>query len=191
MKTIAINNGWLYWDEHFLPLSLAEELFDCYRKEFNWQNGEIMLFGKKHQIPRMQVYFGDEGKYYRYSGKTLPIEKWHPSLYKLKENIEEKLSIKFNACLANLYRNGMDSNGWHADNEKELGENPIVASLSLGETRKFQLKHITTNERLNFQLTNGSLLVMGGELQHYWKHQVPKQKLIRNERINLTFRNII
>ena len=90
-----------------------------------------------------------------------------------------------------MYRNGQDSNGWHADDEKELGQNPIIASLSFGATRRFDLKHKLTNERISFELNSGSLLVMGGEMQHFWKHQIPKQKKIDEPRINLTFRKII
>jgi alkylated DNA repair dioxygenase AlkB len=90
-----------------------------------------------------------------------------------------------------LYRTGKDSNGWHADNEKELGEAPVIYSLSFGQTRKFQLKHLKTGERINLELNSGSLLIMGGEIQHYWKHQVPKQLKIAKDRVNLTFRYII
>jgi len=93
--------------------------------------------------------------------------------------------------LANYYRDGNDSNGWHADNEKELGIDPVIASISLGVERRFDLKHNLTKEKISFHLSNGSLLIMGGSLQHNWKHTLAKAKKIEEGRINLTFRKIV
>ncbi len=109
----------------------------------------------------------------------------------LVEKLELSVSAKFNAVLFNLYRNGNDSNGWHSDNEKSLGKNPIIASLSLGETRRFDLKHNLNNSKISFNLKTGSLFVMGGEMQHFWKHQLPKMSKINAPRINLTFRKMV
>jgi alkylated DNA repair dioxygenase AlkB len=108
----------------------------------------------------------------------------------IKRKIEPLVSINFNSVLLNLYRDGNDSISWHSDTEKELGKNPIIASVNFGETRTFQLKHMNTGERIDLQLEHGSLLIMGGAMQHYWQHQVPKTKKIIDKRINLTFRVI-
>jgi alkylated DNA repair dioxygenase AlkB len=108
----------------------------------------------------------------------------------IKKKIEPKAGVLFNSVLLNRYRNGSDSISWHTDAEKELGNNPVIASVNFGEERTFQLKHKITNERINIALKHGSLLIMKGELQHFWKHQIPKTKKKINERINLTFRLI-
>ena len=114
-----------------------------------------------------------------------------PTLFDIKSKIEKRLNSQFTSCLLNLYRNGQDSNGWHADNEKELGLNPVIASLSLGAERVFHMKHRNDKkEKLKINLTNGSLLVMRGKTQHHWLHQIPKTRKKVEERINLTFRII-
>ena len=159
--------------------------------ELNWKSGEIKLFGKVYPIPRKQVYFSDNGLSYSYSGKELIIDAWDENVLNMKRRLQALLNVEFNACLSNLYRNGQDSNGWHSDNEKELGTNPIIASVSFGATRRFDLKHQSNKQKLSFQLTSGSLLVMGGEMQHFWKHQIPKQKNINDPRVNLTFRQVL
>lgn len=112
-------------------------------------------------------------------------------MLQLKLRLEQEFDIQFNSVLANLYRDGKDSNGWHADNEKELGKNPIIASLSFGSERRFDLKHQLTKKKISFDLKNGALLIMGGEMQHFWKHQIAKSSKISEQRINLTFRRII
>lgn len=190
-QKINISNGWLVWDPDFLTSDESDSLMEYFLNNLNWQGGEIKLFGKKHEIPRRQVMFADDGFHYSYSGKQLKINPWDLKVYSIKKRIEDEFGVEFNACLANLYRDGQDSNGWHADNEKELGENPIIASVSFGITRKFQLKHITSNERKTIELSHGSLLIMGGEMQHHWKHQVPKTKKVNQARVNLTFRKIV
>lgn len=191
MIKTAITDGWYIWEpDYFLP-EQSDAYFGSFLAQLPWRGGEVQLFGKTFQIPRKQVYFADEGKAYSYSGKSLHLEPWNNEVNEIKEKLNQNLGHHFNACLANLYRDGNDSNGWHSDDEKELGINPIIASLSFGTTRAFQLKHKTTDERLNFELTHGSLLVMGGEMQHHWKHQLPKRKGVHEPRVNLTFRKII
>ena len=114
-----------------------------------------------------------------------------PTLFEIKSKIEKQINLNFTSCLLNLYRDGNDSNGWHADNEKELGLNPTIASLSFGAERIFQMKHRNSKkEKVKINLTNGSLLVMKGRTQHHWLHQIPKTKKEVGERINLTFRII-
>lgn len=190
-KKAILENGWIYFDPHYFPVEVANELMHYFRSELAWETGSIQLFGKEYQIPRNQVYFADYGKSYGYSGKSMRISKWNEKVMSIRSKLVEEFRFPVNACLANLYRTGKDSNGWHADNEKELGEAPVIYSLSFGQTRKFQLKHLKTGERINLELNSGSLLIMGGEMQHYWKHQVPKQLKIAKDRVNLTFRYII
>lgn len=185
-----IENGWYIWVPDFLNGPYAHKLYNDLLNNYNWQGGTIKLFGKVYEIPRKQLYFADDGKSYGYSGHKLAISPWTEELSLLKQKVSEVGGHHFNVCLANLYRDGNDSNGWHADNEKELGKNPVIASISLGVTRRFDLKHIKTNERFSFKLNHGSLLIMGGEMQHYWKHQVPKERKIKDSRVNLTFRYI-
>jgi alkylated DNA repair dioxygenase AlkB len=116
---------------------------------------------------------------------------WLPELLEIKSKIELAAKTTFNSVLLNLYRNGNDSISWHTDAERELGINPIIGSVNFGETRKFQLRHRESKEKIEIDLQNGSALVMQGELQHHWQHQVPKTNKIIKERINLTFRNIV
>lgn len=191
MKRIEVNNGWYIFIENFYDSPRSEVLHSYLLKELPWKSGEIKLFGKVYPIPRKEVYFSDNELSYSYSGKELIIDVWDKNVLGIKSGVEALLNVKFNACLANLYCNGQDSNGWHADNEKELGRNPIIASVSFGATRRFDLKHQSTKEKLSFQLASGSLLVMGGEMQHFWKHQIPKQKNINDPRVNLTFRQVL
>jgi alkylated DNA repair dioxygenase AlkB len=188
MTTLAVQNGTLLFNEAFLSQEEANLLFKHFEATFPFHQGTITLFGKTQAIPRLEAFFATENKTYSYSGKTLQTHPFTTELLTLKSKIEAISQEKFNCVLVNLYRNGQDSNGWHADNEPELGKNPVIASLSLGATRRFDLRHNLTNEKLSFDLTNGSLLLMKGEMQHFWKHQIAKTKKVDAARINLTFR---
>jgi alkylated DNA repair dioxygenase AlkB len=159
--------------------------------DLNWETGFIKIFGKTHQIPRLQAWYADNEIEYTYSGKKLQRHNWNNLLLEIKEKIENITSFKFNSVLANLYRDGNDSMGLHSDDEKELGKKPVIASLSLGESREIYFKH--KNKKLNLIIpqTSGQLLVMHGKTQEYWKHEIKKTKKIKKPRINLTFRNII
>ena len=159
--------------------------------DLNWETGFIKIFGKTHQIPRLQAWYADNKIEYTYSGKKLQRHNWNNLLLEIKEKIENITSFKFNSVLANLYRDGNDSMGLHSDDEKELGKNPVIASLSLGETREIYFKH--KNKKLNLVIpqASGQLLLMHGKTQQYWKHEIKKTKKIKKPRINLTFRNII
>lgn len=190
MTKLTIQNGTLLFDETFLSQEDANLLFKHFEKTLPFHQGTINLFGKTHAIPRLEAFFATENKTYSYSGKTLETHPFTSELLSLKLKIEEFSHEYFNCVLVNLYRNGQDSNGWHADNEPELGKNPVIASLSLGVTRRFDLRHNHTKEKLSFDLTNGSLLLMKGEMQHFWKHQIAKTKKVDARRINLTFRKL-
>jgi alkylated DNA repair dioxygenase AlkB len=156
-----------------------------------WQQDDITIFGKTYRQPRLTALFGNNGKPYSYSNITMKPEEFTPDLLEIKKRIETKTKAVFTTCLLNLYRDGNDSNGWHADNEKALGEYPVIASITLGQERYFHLKHRTRKElKHKLLLEHGSLLLMQGETQHQWLHQIAKTKKPIGERINLTFRVI-
>lgn len=180
------------WYPNFLTKETADDLFQKLLDETPWQHDEITIFGKKIAQPRLTCLFGNEGKPYSYSGLTMHPHAWNPTLIFIKDKVEQVANQNFTTVLANLYRNEKDSNGWHADNEKELGRNPIIASISLGEIRKFQIKHHTNKEyKCNLELTHGSLLLMKEGSQIHYKHQIPKAAQPKKPRINLTFRTIL
>ena len=176
----------------FLSSEKANELYNLLHKNTPWQQDTIMVFGKNHQQPRLTALYGNEGKPYKYSNIIMNPHPWNATLIHLKELIEEKANHSFTTVLLNFYRNERDSNGWHADNEKELGRDPIIASISLGEERTFQLKHNTIKEaKQNLILKHGSLILMKEGSQIHYKHQIPKATSNKKPRINLTFRSII
>jgi alkylated DNA repair dioxygenase AlkB len=177
---------------NFFTNDEAEALFKKIHDETKWQHDEITIFGKKIAQPRLTCLFGNEGKPYSYSGITMHPNPWNPTLVYIKEKIEAISQQHFTTVLANLYRNEKDSNGWHADNEKELGRNPTIASVSFGEVRKFQLKHNNNPDaKLTLNLSHGSLLLMKEGSQIHYKHQIPKATQSKKDRINLTFRTIL
>ncbi|WP_445382694.1 alpha-ketoglutarate-dependent dioxygenase AlkB family protein [Robiginitalea sp. IMCC43444] len=188
---IDLPDAELLYQPDFLDLQEAQSLFSHLRNEVPWQQDDIRVFGKTYAQPRLTALFGLEGKPYTYSGITMHPHPFPERLSELKTAVENLAGVAFTSCLLNLYRDGSDSNGWHADNEKELGQNPVIASVSLGETRKFKMKHRRDkNLKHDLELVSGSLLIMKGSTQHHWLHQVPKTKKPVGERINLTFRRI-
>lgn len=187
-----IVNGQLRYFKNFFDQQKADQLYSQLQKEIFWQQDPITVFGKTYMQPRLTALYANNSNPYSYSGITMHP---HPSIKLLKE-IQEKIETvtnkRFTTVLLNLYRDGNDSNGWHADNEKELGLNPEIASVSFGVPRFFQLKHRSIKEeRFKFLLEHGSLLLMEGEMQHHWLHQIAKTKQVKEPRINLTFRKIV
>lgn len=177
---------------NFFNKEKADELFKTLLKETPWQQDEITLFGKTHLQPRLTALYGNEGKPYSYSNIIMHPHHWNPLLTYIKEKVEESCNQSFTTVLLNQYRNEKDSNGWHADNEKELGRNPIIASISFGEERIFHLKHNTNKEaKLSLILEHGSLLIMKEGSQIHYKHQISKTTKTKKARINLTFRTIL
>ncbi len=175
-----------FFDKEQSDLIYAELLQDI-----AWQLDNITIFGKTHPQPRLTALYGNEGKPYSYSNIKMQPHPWNSLLQKIKYYIEETTGCQFTTVLLNQYRNGKDSNGWHADNEKELGTNPTIASLSFGSERVFQLKHNSiADAKKSIVLEHGSLLLMKGSTQHFWKHQIPKTAKPIGTRINLTFRSI-
>ncbi len=175
----------------FLNTKEALALFQQLYKETPWQQDKITLFGKIHPQPRLTAFYGNEDLSYSYSNIKMKANTWTPTLLNLKNKVETASETSFNSVLLNLYRDGKDSNGWHADDEKELGQNPVIASITLGSERFFHLKHKTVPEaKAKIKLEHGSLLLMKGSTQHFYKHQIPKTSKILQPRINLTFRTI-
>lgn len=176
---------------NFFNLEDANHYFKILLNTLEWQQDDITIFGKTHKQPRLTALYASNNNTYSYSNITMKPLKFTPTLELIKTKIKIKTKQQFTTCLCNLYRNGQDSNGWHADNEKELGQNPIIASVSFGAERLFKLKHRTDKTlKHDIVLQHGSLLIMQGKTQHQWLHQIPKTRKITSERINLTFRII-
>ncbi|SEQ80540.1 Alkylated DNA repair dioxygenase AlkB [Hyunsoonleella jejuensis] len=176
---------------NFFDKTEADKYFKNLFDEIPWQQDDIKVFGKTYNQPRLTAFFGENNQPYSYSNITMLPKPFEGHILEIKNTIEGALNTSFTSCLANLYRNGKDSNGWHADNEKELGENPIIASITLGEERVFHFKHkYDKNLKKKLVLKHGSLLLMQGTTQEYWLHQIPKTSRKISPRINLTFRII-
>lgn len=176
----------------FFEREIADTLYHELLHGIPWQQDKIKVYGKEHAQPRLTALFGNDGKPYSYSNITMQPHPWNLLLQKIKYQVETVAGATFTSVLLNYYRDGKDSNGWHSDNEKELGKNPAIASLSFGAERVFQLKHNTNPDlKQNIHLQHGSLLLMKGTTQHYWKHQIPKTAKPIGGRINLTFRVIL
>jgi alkylated DNA repair dioxygenase AlkB len=163
-------------------------LFDDLLATSPWQQDEVVIFGQRRILSRKVAWMGDAGFTYSYSGTSKTAAPWSPALLGIRERVEQLCAHRFNSCLMNLYHNGSEGMGWHSDDEKTLGENPLIASVSFGAERVFKLKHRESKEIVSVLLENGSLLVMKGATQHHWIHAMPKTKKITTPRINLTFR---
>lgn len=175
----------------FLENTVSDTLFQTLLKTIAWKQDRISLFGKTHDVPRLTALYSCNNNPYRYSGITMHPKPFTKELLLIKNKIETLSNIRFTSCLLNLYRDGKDSNGWHADDEKELGTNPVIASVSLGHERWFHFRHKKNKPiKSRVLLQNGSLLLMKGATQANWLHQIPKTKKEISPRINLTFRII-
>jgi len=156
-----------------------------------WRNDTITMFGKTHPLPRLTAWYGDHNIQYTYSRITMTSEYWTPALLELKTKLEKDLNAKFNSVLINYYRDGNDHMSWHTDNERTLGREPLIASLSYGAERIFQLKHKKDkNKKFDIVAEDKSLIVMKGSLQENWYHRIAKSKKIKSPRLNLTFRYV-
>jgi len=189
--TLSLPDAEIIYYPQFFDKEQADQIYAELLQEIAWQQDNITVFGKTHPQPRLTALYGNEGKPYSYSNITMQPNPWNTLLQKIKYLIEFRTECQFTTVLLNQYRDGKDSNGWHSDNEKELGTNPIIASLSFGAERVFQLKHNTiADAKKSIVLEHGSLLLMKGSTQHFWKHQIPKTTKPIGNRINLTFRSI-
>lgn len=192
LQIVPLKEATVALTPHFYSEEKARKLYQTLFKEINWQQDVITIFGKTHLQPRLTALFAQDDTQYSYSGIVMTPSAFSRTLKKIKTDIENFTGEQFNAVLCNLYRDGKDSNGWHSDDEKELGPNPYIASLSLGATRMFHLKNKKDpQDTVRLALNNGSLLTMGGTTQTYYKHQLSKTKKPIEPRINLTFRQLI
>lgn len=180
--------AWLELEAGWLPEAEADRLLVGLREELRWEEREIVLYGKRIKQPRLVAWAGERP--YRYSGQTLEPRAFTPSLPPVLEAVRARTHVPFNHVLVNRYRDGQDSMGFHADDEAELGENPLVATVSLGATRRFVLRPRRGRdlEPLVYPLAHGSLVIMGGTCQRQYHHGIPRQPAVREERVSLTFR---
>lgn len=171
----------------------ADRYFQLLQAALPWEQASIRIAGKLIPVPRLQCWVGDEGAAYSYSGLRLKVLPWISPLPEIKARVEQLCQHRFNSVLVNYYRDGSDSVSWHSDNESELGQDPVVASLSLGASRVFELKHKSKKPvgKIAITLHRGSLLLMGKGMQQNWLHQIPKSRDVNDGRINLTFRWVI
>lgn len=211
---IVVPFGKLYYAPYYFTQTQSDDFIDYFLdcqgvdyKTYDWQNetninnlaftnidwhqDTIKMYGKEHKLPRVSAWYGDSDRPYTYSGLTLHPKAWTDKLNLLRDELEKICKLRFNSVLLNWYRSGEDHISWHTDAEPELGKNPMIASVNFGESRRFLLRLKDAHEmKLELALHHGSVLVMAGELQHYWQHSVPKQKKVKSSRVNLTFRTI-
>ncbi len=191
VENIMLPDGELTYTQSFLGSGDAHRYLDQLISETPWQQSRLLIAGRERLIPRLNAWYGDEGAHYGYSGMRLVLNPWTPLLKTLKLQVESALGLPFNSALLNYYRSGEDSVDWHSDDERELGHKPVIAALSLGGERRFDLRHKTQKKlRYKLDLEHGSLLVMAGALQHCWVHRVAKCNTISEPRVNITFRRI-
>lgn len=183
-------DGRVMLHRQWLTHEVAAALFCQLKDRLAGQQTVLSLYGKRMPIPRLNAWYGDRGSGYSYSGAHFSPQPWTPELQDLRSRLESFCEKRFNSVLANLYRDGKDSVAWHSDNEPELGPEPYIASLSLGAPRRFCLRHIATGRTSAIELAAGDLLLMSGQLQACWQHQVPKSRRSVGPRINLTFRHV-
>lgn len=176
---------------NFIDANHASDAFRRLIDETIWEERDIVVFGKKHREPRLSAWHSEPDISYTYSGILRSPQPWTPVLTELRKKCADATGATFNAVLANLYRDGNDCVGWHADNEASNGREPTIASLSFGASRRFDFRHRETRETIRVQLDPGSLLVMSGLSQHCWVHQLPRSKRVTEPRVNLTFRRVV
>ncbi|WP_210490073.1 alpha-ketoglutarate-dependent dioxygenase AlkB family protein [Rufibacter aurantiacus] len=188
---LPLPNAEVYLLPDFISPENQPDLQQALTEKADWRQEKIRMFGRQVDQPRLTAWYADAGKAYTYSGLTWEPLPWLPELSDLRKDLEKTTGAAFNSVLMNLYRHGQDSMGWHADDEPELGKNPIIASISLGQERTFSFRHRQQKD-LKHQITLpcGSLLLMAGPTQHFWHHQLPKTTKPLQPRINLTFRFI-
>lgn len=214
---LLVPNGELVYIEHFFDQKVSDRSFEYFQEHdafdwqrasrgngpaeklsptrytnINWEQESIRLYGKAIALPRLTAWYGDSGTSYTYSGITSRPNEWNKGLLVLKRQIEAWAGVEFNSVLLNWYRDGQDHLNWHADDEKELGANPVIASANFGATRDFLFRRNDDKSvKIILPLKHGTLLLMRGGLQHFWQHSVPKRKRVKGARFNLTFRRIL
>ena len=180
-------------DSRFYPRCFALNAEDWFKRlqRLDWQSETLTMYGRRVLVPRLTAFYGDPGIRYRYSGTVHIAQGWYPLLADIRDHLFEVLDLSFNSVLANLYRDGNDYMGWHSDDESELQNSPVIASVSLGAERPFYLRHKEKrHDPYHISLPSGALLVMGHNTQRSWQHSLPRRLRIKSPRINLTFRTI-
>lgn len=193
-KFIELSDADLDYHHEFFPFNQANKLFKNLQKKIEWTQNRIRFYGKESLVPRLEAWYGDPGKSYAYSGIHMDPKPWTDELLLIKKAIEPVAGVTFNSVLINYYRDGADRVAWHSDDEKELGQNPVIGSVSLGAERKFKLRHKkykTNGLKHEIMLNHGSFLLMKGSTQHHWMHEIPRTAKPIGPRINLTFRIIL
>ena len=190
-QIVAHNDLKIRIEQVFFTSAESNALLESFISKLPWESMTIKMFGRDTKIPRLQCWIGDEGCEYRYSGKQLNRQIWNQDLRMIRKKIYKELKVDFNSVLANYYRDGKDSMGWHSDDEKELGPNPTIASISFGSERDLVFRSKISKKTLAIPQTNGCLILIDGETQKNWQHSIKKTQKIIGPRINLTFRNII
>lgn len=180
--------------QYFGPIYKEQEassLLAYFLDEIPWKHDEALIYGKHYVTDRKVAWFGNQNYAYKYSGKTRVAIIWTQQLLEIKKKVEQISGATYNACLLNLYENGSQGMGWHHDDEKGLGKNANIASLSFGAERRFDLRHNLSKQKVSLNLASGSLLVMAGSTQSNWRHQLPKTAKVIEPRVNLTFRRML
>jgi alkylated DNA repair dioxygenase AlkB len=191
LAPIDLPDAQLAYDPCWLDPGAADALFTVLHADIAWETHRLRLFGREIDAPRLSCWIGDPGANYTYSRVRFEPRPWPDALTSVRKRLHDQFGAPFNSVLANRYRDGRDSMGWHSDDEPELGPEPVIASLSLGTTRRFVLRHRQDKaQKFALDLGHGSLLTMGGATQRYWQHALPRSMRVSGERINLTFRCI-
>jgi alkylated DNA repair dioxygenase AlkB len=190
-EIVAHNDLKIRIEDNFFNQIDSDELLTKLISKLPWESMVIKMFGRETKIPRLQCWIGDEGCNYKYSGKKLNRQNWTKDLTMIREKIYKEFKIDFNSVLVNYYRDGKDSMGWHSDDEKELGHNPTIASISFGSERDLVFKNKISKETLSIAQVHGCLILIDGKTQKNWQHSIKKTRKVIGPRINLTFRNII
>ena len=190
---IKADNLSVKYIENFFDFDQSQLYLKHLINDIKWKREKIRMWGREIVTKKRIAWYADEGKSYTYSGSTFHPDQWNELLLEIKKHVEQYIKFQFNSVLLNEYPNGKVGMGWHSDDERELGVDPIIASLSFGANRDFIFKHKTDKnlEKIKIHLKNGSLLLMLGSTQHHWKHSLPKRLKVREPRINLTFRKIL
>ncbi|MEB3198144.1 MAG: alpha-ketoglutarate-dependent dioxygenase AlkB [Candidatus Sericytochromatia bacterium] len=192
-RHLNLPDATIWYQAGFIAPFEARGYFERLQAHVAWRSEHLVAYGKQMPIPRLTAWYGDPGAFFTYSRiHNSPLD-WTDDLTKLRCAVEQATQHRFNGVLLNLYRDGTDSIAWHSDNEREFGEQPVIASLTFGATRKFRLRHKSREdlEVVELPLEDGSLLVMAGETQRHWEHEIRKSKTVTGPRINLTFRLVL
>jgi alkylated DNA repair dioxygenase AlkB len=191
LKTPKFPSDLMEYHKAVLDRQKSAGLLQVLIHTIDWERKTIKMYGKEHFMPRLMAWYGESGKTYAFSGTTYVPKPFTAELTEIKQLVETIAGLKFNSVLINYYRDGNDSMGWHADDENELGQNPVIASLSLGQERRFDIRNKKDHKnKFSVLLESGSLLLMKGDMQHHWEHSIAKTKKPMEARLNLTFRQI-